>query len=193
MRRIIAAGLAVCLFALAAPAPASAQLVDGRDPERLRALFERWGYQPRMTRPEGGPVIWINVEGVRTAAGLGGCADDRNCTYIILMAFHDDIVDAPWEWLNIQNNFFDVITLSRAANGILRVRTGFVIGRPGRAGIDLAGRARRLGLDQSPHFAAGGRGGAGAGALSAAPLPRRPPLPAPTGPATGSANPVRRI
>lgn len=131
MRRIIAAALALCLFAIAAPMPASAQLVDGRDPERLRALFERWGYQPRMTRPEGGPVIWINVEGIRTAAGLGGCTDDRNCTYIILMAFHDDIVDAPWEWLNIQNNYFDVITLSRAANGILRVRTGFVIGREG--------------------------------------------------------------
>ena len=131
MRRIIAAALALCLFAAAAPAPSSAQLVDGRDPERLRALFERWGYRPRLTAAEGDPVIWIDVEGIRTAAGLGGCANGRNCSYILLLAFHDDIVDPPWEWLNVQNNFFDVITLSRAANGMLRVRTGFVIGRQG--------------------------------------------------------------
>jgi hypothetical protein len=129
MRRIIAAAVAICLFAAATPAPT--QLVDGRDPERLRALFERWGYRPSLTAIRGEPVIWITVEGVRTAAGLGGCTNGRNCSYLLLLAFHDAIVDAPWEWLNTQNNFFDVVTLSRAANGILRVRTGFVIGRQG--------------------------------------------------------------
>jgi Ni/Co efflux regulator RcnB len=48
MKKILLPALiaAVYLAGLAAPAAGSAQMVTAHDPQRVRALLDRWGYHP---------------------------------------------------------------------------------------------------------------------------------------------------
>jgi hypothetical protein len=128
MKKIILATLALMLFA----SGAAAQTATAQDPQALRALFDRWGYQPEpVSMTDGHPLIRMNVDGVATVVGVGGCTDGRACTYIVLIAVYDDVVNPPFEWLNAQNNDYDLVTATRSDEGMLSLRAGITLGTAG--------------------------------------------------------------
>ena len=123
MLAIAAAGLA---------APALAQNVTGRDPQAVRALFDRWGFAPTALETNGEvPMFDVTIDGIGAVAAFGGCTAGRNCTYLVVNAVYSDVPNPPLEWVNAQNREFDLITASRNDGGLLSLRTSVMLGGDG--------------------------------------------------------------
>jgi len=126
------AATALVALALAAAAPAAPALVTAREPEAVRALFARWGYQPdAIEAHEGVPHFAMTVDGIRTGVGFGGCTDNRNCAYVVFVTTFEDVGNPPLEWINARNNDYDLVTLSRGDTGKLEVQGGIMLGTQG--------------------------------------------------------------
>lgn len=128
-RRVLAA---LALTAAMLAAPAAAQNVTGRDPQAVRALFNRWGFAPGPLNRSGAvPVFDTTVDGIGAVVAFGGCTEGRNCTYLIINAVYSDVVNPPVEWINEQNKEFDLITASRNDAGLLSLRASIMLGGDG--------------------------------------------------------------
>ena len=124
--------LALALAAAALAAPAAAQNVTGRDPQEVRALFDRWGFAPTALEINGEvPMFDVTIDGIGAVAALGGCTAGRNCTYLVVNAIYSDVPNPPLEWLNAQNKEFDLITASSNDGGLLSLRMAVMLGGDG--------------------------------------------------------------
>ena len=134
MIKPLLAALALAAAALAAaPAPAEPAQITARDPEAVRALLTRLGYRPGPleTTSGGVPNFQATIDEIATAVAFGGCANGRDCTYIVLVTSYEDVANPPFEWLNARNNDYDLATVSRNDAGKLSVRTGIMLGAQG--------------------------------------------------------------
>ena len=134
MRATILAALAfaACSAGLAAPAGAQA-LVNGQNPEAVRALFDSWGHEPTpLESTDDQPLFTATADGFHYFVAFNGCTRGRDCTHVVLVAHYDDVINPPFEWLNRQNYDFDQITASRnPESGRLALRSGITLGRQG--------------------------------------------------------------
>ena len=129
---LAALAFAACCAGLAAPAGAQA-LVNGQNPEAVRALFDSWGHEPTpLESTDDQPLFTATVDGFHYFVAFNGCTRGRDCTHVVLVAHYEDVLNAPYEWLNRQNYDFDQITASRNPDsGRLALRSGITLGRQG--------------------------------------------------------------
>ena len=155
--------IVVALAALAAMAPAAAQdaNVDARDPERLRGLFQAWGYQPQALQQVEGDVVFVaTIGGIESIVVLDDCRAGRDCSHVVLISNYTDVPNAPYEWINRQNYDYNLVTVMRGEEGELTLRTGIMLGTAGipqsvmrahladwaAANAEIARRATQAGL-----------------------------------------------
>jgi len=64
----------------AGAAPASAQMIDARNPERIEALLAADGWTTALTAETGqAPYIWAERKGLRFVVAFNNCTDGRQC------------------------------------------------------------------------------------------------------------------
>ena len=134
MKKILLPALiaAVHLAGLAAPAAGSAQMVTAHDPQRVRALLDRWGYHPGEITTNGEtPSFLITIDGLSTGVGFGNCTNGRGCTYLVLVNTYTDVANPPLEWLNALNRDYDNVTVVRDAENLMTLRASIILGAGG--------------------------------------------------------------
>ena len=130
--RMLAALAAAALAAGATPAAAQEPMVSAVAPERVRALFESWGYRPTaLEGVDDQPLFTATISGVENVVVFGGCRAGRNCSHIVLIVTYNDVPNPPYEWLNRQNFDYNLATAMRREDGLLTLRTGIMLGSAG--------------------------------------------------------------
>ncbi len=134
MHKRLFAAWAAAAIALggAQAAPAQDAMVSALEPERLRALFESWGYQPTaLEGMDDQPLFRATIDGLENFIVFGGCRAGRDCSHIVLFVTYNDVPDPPWEWVNRQNFEFNLVTVMRREDGLLTLRAGIMFGSAG--------------------------------------------------------------
>jgi len=129
MNKLLLAALALAANAAAGGgASAAPAQVTAQDPEALRALFTRWGFSPNpLEVHEGTPSFAVRIDEVATAIGFGGCTNNRDCADVVLITGYADITNPPFEWLNEQNNYYELVTLTRDERGALQIHMAILL------------------------------------------------------------------
>ena len=132
-RWMLAAAAAVAMgVAGAQPAPAQEPRVSAADPEKVRELFQSWGYQPTALQAvDDQPLFQATIAGLQNVVVFGGCQSGRDCTHIVLIVTYNDVPNPPYEWLNRQNFDYNLVTAMRREDGLLTLRAGVMMGRAG--------------------------------------------------------------
>lgn len=105
MRMILAAAGILA----ASSAQAAEPSMGASDPATLYASLQAMGCSPEPLSVAGAPSTIIVSQGQRFWVVLGGCDEKKACKTLMVGATYTDVVNPPLDWINRQNESYDLI------------------------------------------------------------------------------------
>jgi Putative bacterial sensory transduction regulator len=109
----------------------------GRDAVTLRKTLTEMGYVLNSPQAPSDPnVLSVQIGETPTAIVLGGCDKLKtNCTYMVLVSSFTNVVNPSDQWINEQNQEYDLMKFYRREDKTLGFTHGFVTGDLTRASL----------------------------------------------------------
>jgi Putative bacterial sensory transduction regulator len=165
MVRVITITILLAMQPFAANAENAAPTVSLKTVESFQNTLRGMGYDPKLARQNGYPVVEITSGGSVSALVLGGCENDSNCGYVAFGTTITDVVKPPSAWLQKVNEEYDFMKVALNDDKTLRISYSAIVeGMPltsFRRVLDqwLAGKAEiaRKAIDDQPTLISPGK------------------------------------
>lgn len=115
MKALIAAAAMSATAAAAQPVP----MMNAEDPVKLHAAMTEMGYAPEPLSLGTAPSTVITLRGISYFVILGGCTDAKACKTVMIGSRYTDVVNPPLDWVNKQNEQYDLLKVWVNPNGDL--------------------------------------------------------------------------